>query len=40
MENSSDGPLNGLEDEAVGGSALVGIVCTRFAPKPGNRGIA
>jgi hypothetical protein len=30
MENSSDGPLNGLEGEAVGGSRILGFVCTRF----------
>jgi hypothetical protein len=38
MENSSDGPLNGLEGEAVGGSGILGIVCTRFVRKPGTHG--
>jgi hypothetical protein len=38
MKNSSDGPLNGLEGEAVGGSGILGIVCTRFVRKPGTHG--
>jgi hypothetical protein len=39
MKNSSDGPLNGLEGEAVGGSGIPEILCTRFVRKNGNRGI-
>jgi energy-converting hydrogenase Eha subunit G len=38
MENSSDGPLNGFEGEAVGGSGILGFVCTRFVRKPGTHG--
>jgi hypothetical protein len=38
MENSSDGPLNGLEGEAVGGSGILGIVCPRFVRRSGAHG--
>jgi hypothetical protein len=38
MENSSDGPLNGLEGIAVGGSGILGTVCTRFVRRFGTRG--
>ena len=30
--------LIGMEGAAVGGSGILGIVCTRFVRKPGTRG--
>jgi hypothetical protein len=38
MKNSSDGPLNRMEGEAIGGSGILGLVCTRFVRKPGTHG--
>ena len=38
MENSSDGPLKGLESEVVGGAGILGFVCTRFVRRFGTHG--